>query len=177
MQPPFRTNLVLMLLMFPVLAFLAMVQSVTGPWLSLFQAKPNLVLLAVLAWTLIRGRREGMMIGFLGGFWLDFLGLGTLGLSSVALVVASFVVGIGRRSVLTTHILVPAWVAVLGTLVYVSVYHLLLAATGATLVWFWELRRFLAVHVLYQTTLMLLFTPLLRSMLQQRSNPASIHVG
>ncbi len=166
-----RTNVVLIVLMLPILALLAVVQAVIGPHLALFQVKPNLILLLVLAWTLIRGRREGMFIGFLGGIWLDLLGLSVLGLSSLALVAASFLAGLGRHQVLTTHILVLAWVAVLGTLVFTTVFHLMLALIQADGIWLAELVSGLWAQILFQTALMLLLVPFLRRLLQQRSIP------
>lgn len=162
-----HTNMALMGLMIPVLALVAIVQAVIGPHLALLQVKPNLVLLLVLAWTLIRGRREGMFVGFLGGIWLDLLSMSTLGLSSLALVAASFLAGLGRHQVLTTHILVLAWTAVVGTLVFSAVFHLMLALIQTTGVWLEEMGSGLWAQMIFQTGLMLLLVPFLRRLLPQ----------
>ncbi len=161
----YRTDVVLVVIMIPVLAMIAIVQATVGAHLSLLQVKPNLILLLVLIWTLIRGRREGMFIGFCGGVWLDLLGMSPLGLSSLALILASFLAGIGRHQVLTTHILVPAWAAVWGTLIYTVVYHLLLALLQTTVVWLRELSTDLWVQIVFQMTLMLMLVPFLRQLL------------
>lgn len=153
-----------------------MVQSTVGNQLVLFQVKPNLMLLLVLIWTMMRGRREGMVVAFLGGFWLDFLSLGTLGISSAALITASFIVGFGRRGVAVTHLLIPLGMAIIGTSVYIVIFHLLLALTQSTWVWMMELQRNWHTQILYQTGLMLLFVPVWYYG-QQRLSPEAIHVG
>lgn len=177
MNPELRTNAGLVVVMIPVLALVAMMQGVLGPRLAILDAKPNGILLLVLIWTQVRGRREGMFMGLIGGFWLDFLSLSTLGFSSLALVLTSFLTGLGRRNVLATHILVPTWLAVLGTLTYSTIFNALLAAFHTTLVWTAEFRDLLAVQVLFQMVAMLLLTPLLYSLLRRRPATAEIHVG
>ena len=117
-----RTNTFLVLLAVPVLALLVMLQATVGARVALFGIKPNLVLLTVLLWTLLRGRREALIVAFTGGFWLDFLALTTLGISSLALVLSSFITGIGRRVVQPTQVLVPVGVGILGALIYAAVY-------------------------------------------------------
>ena len=170
-----RTNPFFMLLLVPSLAGVTMLQGMLGPWLSLAEARPDFVLLLVLVWTLMRGRREGMIAGFIGGFWLDFLGMGPLGLSSLALVTTSFGIGIGRRSVRATHILVPSWVAAVGTLLYALIYYAALAVASGTWAWLREMRDYLAVQILYQIALMFFVLPLWQSA-QRRAASEPIHV-
>ncbi len=174
MQPQSPANPILLLLLFPALGLLAMVQSTLGHQLALFQVKPNFMLLLVLVWTLMRGRREGMVVAFLGGFWLDLLALGPLGISSVALIAASFAVGVGRRGVAVTHH--PLWMALVGTSVYMLLFHLLLALTQSTWVWLWELRANWYMTLLYQVGLMFFFVPLWHYS-RQRLSPETVHVG
>ncbi len=176
MQPQAPNNPVLLFLLFPVLGLLAILQGTLGNQLALLQVKPNFMLLLVLIWTMTRGRREGMVVAFLGGFWLDFLSLGPLGISSVALIAASFIVGIGRRGVAITHLLIPVWMAIVGTSVYILIFHLLLALSQANWAWMWELRANWYTLLIYQTGLMFLFLPLWHYS-QQRLTPEAIHVG
>ncbi len=176
MQPQAPNNPILLLLLFPALGLLAMLQGTLGNQLALLQVKPNFMLLLILVWTMMRGRREGMVVAFLGGFWLDFLSLGPLGISSVALIAASFIVGIGRRGVAVTHHLIPVWMAIAGTSVYIVIFHLLLALTHSTWTWMGELRANWHTLLIYQTGLMFLFLPLWYYS-QQRLTPEAIHVG
>ena len=50
-----------------LLAAAALVQSVIGPSLPLVRGRPDLVLVVVLAWSMLRGSGEGAFVGFLGG--------------------------------------------------------------------------------------------------------------
>ncbi len=176
MQSSVPANPVLLLLLLPALGLLAMLQGTLGNQLALFQVKPNFLLLLVLIWTVMRGRREGMVVAFVGGFWLDFLALVPLGISSVALITASYIVGMGRRGVAVTHYLIPLGVALVGTSVYILVFHLLLALHQGTWAWMEELRANWHMELFYQSGLMFLFVPLWRYS-QQRLSPEAIHVG
>lgn len=176
MQSTVPTNPILLLLLIPALGILAILQSTLGNQLALLQVKPNFILMLVLIWTMMRGRREGMVVAFMGGLWMDFLALGTLGISSVALISASFIVGFGRRGVAVTHLLIPLWMVVVGTSVYIVVFHTLLALSQSTWVWMMELRGNWHTQLLYQTGLMLLFVPVWYYS-QQRLSPEAIHVG
>ena len=128
-----RTNFLLVLLAIPALALLAILQTTVGARVALFGVKLNLVLLTVLLWTLLRGRREALIVAFTGGFWLDFLALTTLGVSSLALVLTSFVTGVGRRAVQPNQILIPVGIGLLGTTVYSGLYWLGQTAASGSL--------------------------------------------
>jgi rod shape-determining protein MreD len=154
-----RTNTFLILLAVPVLALLVMLQATVGAHVALFGIKPNLVLLTVLLWTLLRGRREALIIAFTGGFWLDFLSLATLGISSLALILSSFVTGIGRRAVQPTQVLVPVGVGILGSLVYAAVYWVGQAVGAGSLRTLTSLPDYWGIQPLYQVAAMLLLTP------------------
>ena len=77
----------------PMLAAIGLLQTTFVPYLSLLGAKPNLMLLVVVAWTLIAGSREGLWWAFIGGLWLDLLGGSPLGASALALVAAAYLIG------------------------------------------------------------------------------------
>lgn len=158
MQPQ-RTNTFLVLLAVPALALLAMLQATAGARVALFGIKPNLVLLAVLLWTLLRGRREALIVAFTGGFWLDFLALATLGVSSLALILASFITGIGRRAVQPTQVLVPVGVGIMGALVYAVVYWVGQAVAAGSLRTLASLPDYWGIQPLYQVAAMLFLTP------------------
>ena len=154
-----RTNTFLVLLAVPALALLAMLQTTAGARVALFGIKPNLVLLLVLLWTLLRGRREALIVAFTGGFWLDFLTLATMGVSSLALVLSSFIIGIGRRAVQPTQILVPVGVGVLGSLVYATVFWVGQTAATGSLRDLASLPGYWGIQPLYQVAAMLFLTP------------------
>src|SRR5215469_15656297 len=54
-----------------LLTVATLLQSVMGPTLPLVRGRPDLVLVVVLAWSMLRGSGEGAFVGFAGGVLLD----------------------------------------------------------------------------------------------------------
>ncbi len=105
------------LLVIPLLGLLALLQSTLLPHAAILNVWPNLVLLAVVSWTLLRGLAEGLMWAFIGGLWLDILSGGPFGLSTLTLVLVAFVISFLEASLFREHIvLVVAIVTVAGLL-------------------------------------------------------------
>jgi rod shape-determining protein MreD len=157
-------------LMVPLLLFTCLIQSTAAGRLQMFGVKPDLVLLLVLVGTLLYGSRPGVVWAFVGGLGIDLFSGGPLGASSLAMMAAALVAGLGHRPLFRFNLLVPVMAAALGTLTYAGVYLALLAIlnTGG---WFERnLPTFEAVQyivlpaTLYNTALMLLLLPLLNRM-------------
>jgi rod shape-determining protein MreD len=76
----------------PIMAVAAVLQSVVIERINILGGRPDLVLLLVVAWSIIRGAEEGALWGFVGGVFCDLLsgsgiGLWTLSLTAVGLLV------------------------------------------------------------------------------------------
>lgn len=76
----------------PVLIALVALQSSLISRLQLLDGRPDLVLLAVVAWALTGRGREAMVLGFLGGLLLDSFSQVPLGWSAAVLVVIASMV-------------------------------------------------------------------------------------
>jgi rod shape-determining protein MreD len=106
----------------------SLLQSTAASRIQVRGVKPDLVLLLVVVGTLIYGSREGLLWAFIGGLALDLFSGGPLGSSSLALMAATLVAGVGYSSLSRYHLLVPLSAIALGTLVYgVSYVGILLA--------------------------------------------------
>jgi rod shape-determining protein MreD len=114
----------------PLLVLAASIQSTIIPLMKVGGAKPDLVLLMVISWSLLRGSRDGLGWGFIGGLCLDVLSGGPLGASSIALMVASLLSGQGETNIYKGNLLLPIILAVLGTLVYCGILLVVLELTG-----------------------------------------------
>jgi hypothetical protein len=90
-----------------LLLFASLLQSTTTNRIQVRGVKPDLVLLLVLVGTLIYGGRSGLLWAFIGGIGLDLFSGGPLGSSSLALIAATLLVGIGHRTLSRYHLLVP----------------------------------------------------------------------
>lgn len=88
----------------PLLTALALIQAAVLSRLSLWGARPNLVLLFILAWSVLRGSGEGQIWALVGGLVLDVVSGGPTGSSILSLMVAAVVAGRARASGLRSHL-------------------------------------------------------------------------
>lgn len=119
----------------PLLTSVALTQTVLLSRVDLWGARPDLVLLVVLVWAVVRGVDEGAVWGFIGGMTIDLLSGGPLGATVLALSAVALLAGqpwgrgIGSP---TMRLLLLAFVAVLA-------HHLVLltvlAWTGYSVDW------------------------------------------
>ncbi|MEE9216152.1 MAG: rod shape-determining protein MreD [Anaerolineales bacterium] len=76
----------------PFIALLAVLQTSLVSHLRLLEGRPDLVLLAIVAWALTGKGHEAMILGFAGGLFLDAFSTVPLGVSSAALVMVAAIV-------------------------------------------------------------------------------------
>jgi rod shape-determining protein MreD len=107
---------------------LAIVQSTVMPRITVLGVHPDLMLLAVTSWSLLRGAQEGMLWALVGGIAIDFLSGAPFGVVTLSLLVASFLSSLGQRNVFRLDLLVPIVVIPLATLVYNTIMLALLWA-------------------------------------------------
>jgi rod shape-determining protein MreD len=141
----------------------AILQVTLAPRLEVAGAFPNLVLLAVVGWTLVRGAGSGLRWAIAGGLLLDLVSPGPLGLHALALAVAAYGVGFLQRSFEPDPVLLPgasgALAAVAYNLVLVAVAELL----GHPISLLSVLQAWIAPSALFQAAL----TPLAFLLLRQ----------
>jgi rod shape-determining protein MreD len=101
-----------------VLLAAAILQVTLAPRLDLLGVFPNLVLLAVVGWTLVRGAAAGIRWAIVGGLLLDLVAPGPLGVHALALVVAAYLCGFQQRSFAPDPVLLPGAAGALATVAY-----------------------------------------------------------
>jgi len=122
-------------LVVPLLLTVALLQTTALPALEILGVRPELMLLMVLAWSLLRGVEEGLVWAFLGGLMLDLFSGGPVGASALALLVVSFLSGLTRGSVTRTSFMLPIGIALAGTLLYQTLFLLVIQLTRGTVPW------------------------------------------
>ena len=108
----------------------AVLQVTLAPRLEVAGAFPNLVLLAVIGWTLVRGAGSGLRWAVAGGLCLDLVAPGPLGVHALALAVAAYGAGFLQRSFAADPVLLPAVSGALATVAYNLVLVALTALLG-----------------------------------------------
>jgi rod shape-determining protein MreD len=113
-------------LFIPLLAVLALFQSTILPYISILGVRPNLILLAVVSWTLLRGLTEGLTWAFVGGLWFDLLSGGPFGLSALTLVFVAFLASLLEASLFREHIVLLILIIGAATVVHGALYLIFL---------------------------------------------------
>ena len=117
--------------------------------------------MAVASWGLLRGTKEGMVWALIGGGCLDLLSGAPFGMITAALLVVSFISGLGESSVFRTHIVLPLVMALVTTPVYGLIMLVILDLTGRPVAWLDSLTHVVLPSALVNTLLMpLVFWPL-----------------
>jgi rod shape-determining protein MreD len=123
----------------PLLTGVALVQTVLLAPIDWWGAQPDLMLLVVLIWSVVRGVEEGMVWGFIGGLVIDLLSGGPLGATVLALLAVALLAGqqwgqgIGSSVV---RLLLLTFVAVL---VFHLILLIILSWTGYNVTWGWAI--------------------------------------
>lgn len=153
--------------MIPLILIAGLLQSTAATRVKIYGVKPDLVLILVVVGTLIYGSRSGLVWAFIGGLVLDMFSGGPMGASSLALMAAALVAGVGHRTLSRFNILVPIGAMALGTAVYGAAYLALLSVlqylrvAQHSLPWWTTVQNILVPALIYNTTLMILIQPLM----------------
>ncbi len=153
--------------MIPLIAVACLLQATALTRIKLYGVKPDLVLLVVVVGTLIYGGRAGLFWAFLGGLGLDILSGGPFGASSLAMMVAAMVAGLGHRTLSRYNLLVPLAAMALSTVVYAGAYLAILGVlqylqVASYAMPFWPTVQYIVVPtVIYNSTLIVVLLPFL----------------
>lgn len=122
-------------LTFPLLTGVALVQATLLSRISVLGAPPNLMLLVVLVWTVVRGIDEGLVWAFMGGLMLDLLSGGPLASMALALLAAAYLAGQSLGEEVGSQAVRLMILTVLGAVAYHLVLLILLNWSGHVVEW------------------------------------------
>lgn len=154
-----------------LLTSVALLQSSLLPYLSWGGVRPDLVVMLVISWSLLRGAKEGLLWAFVGGLALDLLSATPLGLSALILTPLIFLTSLGRKGIYRSNILFPLAVIFLATLGYNLALLLAWQFLGRPPLWRETFLEVLLPSGLLNISVMLPLYPLL-SWLHRRIGPA-----
>ena len=144
-----------------LLVGLAALQAAVAPHLAVMGVRPNLPLVVVTAWGLLRGSGEGIWWGLGAGLATDLFAGTPLGMFAGGLTLAGLIAGLGERQVFRSHLAMPA-VMIAGNTLLAN-----LAAMGTMALLSWPV-RFAATmtssvlpEIAYNLVAMLLLFPIM----------------
>jgi rod shape-determining protein MreD len=143
------------------LGLAALLQVSLLPALQIGGVYPNLVLMVIVAWALLRGARSAVIWALIAGLWLDLLSSRTFGGYTLGLVVAAYLAGVGAQTVYRPTIFLALAMAVVATIVQDGIQMLLLWLSGGTFSPPVALLRLVFPEILYNSVVMLVVYPLL----------------
>ncbi|MGQ9766968.1 MAG: rod shape-determining protein MreD [Anaerolineae bacterium] len=117
------------------LAAIVLAQATLVSRIRVFGVSPDLLLVTVVGWGLLRGVSEGLLWGFGGGLGVDVISGLPLGTSALALLPAAWLGGRGRHTVYSFSMLLPLLLAVLASFLRGWVLLVLQSAGGVRVDW------------------------------------------
>jgi rod shape-determining protein MreD len=125
----------------PALFLIVTLQASAVPHLRIWGVFPDLPLLFVVCWSLLRGSRGGLVWGLIAGLFLDLLSGTPAGAATVALGAVGFLAGLAQRSAFRAQLLLPVLVMAVSTVVYDLILLLAMLLSGRTVLWLETLGR------------------------------------
>lgn len=111
----------------------ALLQGSVVPFITVGDARPNLVVLAAASWAVAAGPREAVWWAFLGGVAADLLSGGPLGALALAGLIPTAAAGLGDTELRPRSILAGALIVGVASLATTVIYVSILALLGAAL--------------------------------------------
>ncbi|UCF61977.1 MAG: rod shape-determining protein MreD [Anaerolineaceae bacterium] len=102
----------------PLLLILAIFQSSVFSHLALLDGRPDLVLLAVLSWSLAGRHNEAMLLGLIGGLFLDLFSGLPFGSHAIILVFVIYFAASFEGRFWEAHLLLPLSVSLIASLLF-----------------------------------------------------------
>ncbi len=125
----------------PLLLLMTIVQTALIPYLSIWGIFADLPLLVVVSWSLLQGKREGLVWGVVAGVGIDILSGAPFGAATLSLALVGFLTGLGEATVFRIHIALPLLAAFLATILYDLVFLAIVAILGQPVAWLDSLLR------------------------------------
>ena len=114
----------------PILLFAAVLQSVWLEKITILNGRPDLVLLLVVTWAIIRGANAGTVWGLIGGVFCDLLSGGPFGLWTIVLTIVTFIAGQPWVHTLGPTLIRLALMSAVGTVLAHSLLLIIMAIIG-----------------------------------------------
>ena len=112
---------------------MAMLQASALPSFMPGGIAPDLMLLLVVSWSLLRGARASIPLALAGGLLLDLLSGGPFGAATIALLVAGVIIGLEELNLFRDSFWLPPLAGGLATVIYDGAFLVVLLLSGRPL--------------------------------------------
>lgn len=143
------------------LGLAALIQVSLLPAMRIAGVYPNLPLVVVVAWALLRGTRSAIIWAIIAGLWLDLLSSRAFGGYTLGLVLAAYLAGLAAQTMYRPTVLLALVMAGAITIVQDGVQLALHWLSGGTFSPPDALLRLVLPEIVYNSAVMLVVFPLL----------------
>ncbi len=123
---------------------------------------PDLLLVVVVAWSLLRGIGAGIAWSFVGGLFFDMVAGLPLGTSSLALMTVCFVTGLGESNLFQGNIFLPIIAVAIATPLHAAIVLLAMQLQHVHVDWLGVALRVVLPEMFLNMATMILVYPMLR---------------
>ena len=155
----------------PILLVAVVLQSAAFPGSVGLGVRPDIVLVIVIAWGLLRGWQDGLVIGLIGGFMTDLASAMPWGIHIVRLGILGFAAGLAMQRLERQGPLIPLAAATSATIIGFGLTVLGLQATRWAIPWEYALVFQALPSAVLNTALMAGVFPLLRRLSRRMAAP------
>ena len=141
---------------------LALLQTSNSPFFTILGVQADLVLVAVIGWSILRGLGEGLVWAVIGGAALVLLSGGPFGAATIALITTCLLASLGYGRVFGGQVVIPLAITFPLSLVYYVVYAMLLSVLNHPVDWLLALSDVILPASLLNIAAMFLVFPFLR---------------
>ncbi len=122
--------------------------------ITILGIKPDLIIIIVVIFSLLKGEKEGTISGFASGLLQDIFSTGLLGINALAKTVTGFICGILKEKIFHEHILflIPV-ITFFASLMQSILIFLLLRAFGVEYNLAWSLKQIALPEALFNSLL------------------------
>ena len=122
--------------------------------ITILGLKPDLIMVVIVVFSLLKGEKEGTISGFASGLLQDIFSTGLLGINALAKTVVGFICGILKEKIFHEHILflIPV-VTFIASFIQSILVFLLLRAFGIEYGLAWSLKEVALPEALYSSLL------------------------
>jgi rod shape-determining protein MreD len=122
-------------LVIPLLLAAAILQTSVVPHLAVWGVFPDLPLLIVVSWGLVRGAQEGIVWGFIAGVAVDLLSGAPFGAATLSLMVVGLISGLASSTVVRAQLILPPVTVFAATMVYDMIFLSVVQVAGQSVDW------------------------------------------
>ncbi len=153
----------------------ALVQATLSPYMKINGVHPDLVLLLVIGWTILRGLEEGVVWSLIGGISLDFLSGAPFGVFSLTLLLVAVTTSLFHGRLFGSSLVIPLVLTFPLSLLFNGAALFFLSFLGHPVAWIPAFYVILLPNAIFNTGVMLLVFSMLY-LLNRWLNPQPITI-